>query len=224
MLSSWFLPSFYSFPIPAEAYIGPGAGIAFVSSFFVILASLALALLALLTWPFRWVIQWLRGRRALRRSRVRKVVILGLDGQDPELTDRFMAEGLLPNFERLASKGAYRRLATSLPAESPVAWSSFQTGCNPGYHKVFDFLVPDRRSYLPKLCSAEISPPARNLNIGKYRIPIGKPRIQFERRSRSFWKILGDHGVFQHGASGAHQFSPREDSMGSYFRPCRCPI
>ena len=184
------------FPSPAEAYIGPGAGIAFVSSFFVILASLALALLTLLTWPFRWVLQTLRGRKALRGSRVRKVVILGLDGQDPELTDRFMADGSLPNFERLAGEGAYRRLATSLPAESPVAWSSFQTGCNPGYHKVFDFLVPDRRSYLPKLCSAEISPPARSLNIGKYRIPVGKPRIQFERRSRSFWKILGDHGVF----------------------------
>ena len=59
-------------PIPAQAYIGPGAGIAFVSSFFVILASLALALLTLLTWPFRWVIQSLRGRRALRKSRVRE--------------------------------------------------------------------------------------------------------------------------------------------------------
>ncbi len=183
-------------PIPVEAYIGPGAGIAFVSSFFVVLASMALALLALLTWPFRWLIQSFRGRKALRKSRVRQVVILGLDGQDPELTDRFLAEGLLPNFERLAGAGAYRRLATSLPAESPVAWSSFQTGCNPGYHKVFDFLVPDRKSYLPKLCSAEISPPARNLEFGKYRIPVGKARIQFERRSRSFWKILGDHGVF----------------------------
>ena len=72
----------------------------------------------------------------------------------------------------------------------------FRRGATLDITKSSIFLVPDRRSYLPKLCSAEISPPARSLNIGKYRIPVGKPRIQFERRSRSFWKILGDHGVF----------------------------
>ncbi|MDA2923856.1 alkaline phosphatase family protein [Acidobacteria bacterium AH-259-L09] len=184
------------FPPTVEAYIGPGAGIAFVSSFFIVLITLFLAFLTLLTWPFRWALQTIRGRRALRKSRVRRVIIVGLDGQDPELTDQFMAQGLLPNFARLCQLGTYSRLQTSLPAESPVAWSSFQTGCNPGRHKVFDFLVPNRKSYLPELCSARIESPTRNLSVGKYRIPLGKPAILFERKSRSFWRILGDHGVF----------------------------
>ena len=184
------------FPIEAEAYIGPGAGIAFVSSFFIVLLTFLLALLTLLTWPFRWALQVFRGRKALRRSRVKRIVVLGLDGQDPKLTERFMSEGLLPNFARLREEGSYRRLRTSLPAESPVAWSSFQTGCNPGRHRVFEFLVPNRKSYLPELCAARITPPSRELRIGKYTIPLGKPGIWFGRKSKSFWKILGEHGVF----------------------------
>lgn len=184
------------FPAPAEAYIGPGAGIAFVSSFFLLLVSFALALFALLTWPFRWLYQTLRFRHALARSRIRRCIVVGFDGQDPELTDQLLAEGMLPNFRRLREMGSYRRLKTSLPAESPVAWSSFQTGCNPGRHRVFDFLVPNRKNYLPELCSARVEPSSRQLTIGRYRIPLGRPRILFERKSRSFWKVLSDHGIF----------------------------
>jgi len=183
-------------PPAAQAYIGPGAGFAFVGSFFVVFATLALAAVKLLTWPGRWLARKLRWRRALRKSRVRRVVILGLDGQDPELTDRFLAEGLLPSFDRLRQAGAYVRLDTSYPAESPVAWSCFQTGCNPGRHKVFDFLVPGAKSYLPELCSAKVGVPPRTLRLGRYRIPLGRPSIDLGRKSKPFWKILGDWGIF----------------------------
>jgi len=183
-------------PPPVEAYIGPGAGFAFVSSFFAILAAFLLAFLKLITYPFRWLFRTLRWRKALKRARVRQVVVLGLDGQDPELTDRFLEEGILPNFARLREQGSYVRLDTSFPAESPVAWSCFQTGCNPGRHRVFDFLVPNRTSYLPELCSAKVTAQGRNLKIGKYRFPLGKPTIDLGRKSKSFWKILGDHGIF----------------------------
>ena len=47
-------------------------------------------------------------------------------------------------------------LGSTLPPISPVAWSSFQTGVNPGKHNIFDFLIPDTRSYQPKLSSVEI--------------------------------------------------------------------
>jgi predicted AlkP superfamily phosphohydrolase/phosphomutase len=191
-------PLFFVVLLPGQvqAYIGPGAGFTFVSSFLVVFGAFFLAFITLLTWPVRWAMRKMRGRKALAKSRVKKVVIVGLDGQDPELTDRFMREGLLPNFTRLGEQGSYTRLQTTLPAESPVAWSSFQTGCNPGRHRVFDFLVPNRKSYLPELCSARIQPPSRTLALGKYTIPLSKPRIQFERKSQSFWKILGDHGIF----------------------------
>ena len=183
-------------PEPTYAYIGPGAGIAFLSSFLIVLTTFFVAGITLLTWPFRWLIRFFRTHHISRKSRVRRVLILGLDGQDPNLTERMMSEGRLPNFQKLYETGSYLRLGTSLPAESPVAWASFQTGCNPGKHRVFDFLIPDRKSYMPKLCSATISPSLHNLDIGPYRIPLGKPQVRFERKSQSFWKILGDHGVF----------------------------
>ncbi|HXV77893.1 MAG TPA: alkaline phosphatase family protein [Candidatus Polarisedimenticolaceae bacterium] len=183
-------------PPPVQAYIGPGAGFAFVGSFFVIIATFFLAFLKLITAPLRAVVRWLRSRKALRRSRVRRVVIVGLDGQDPELTDRFLGAGLLPNFARLRQRGGYVRLDTSFPAESPVAWSSFQTGCNPGKHKIFDFLVPNRKSHLPELCSAKVRGASRTLKLGRYRFPLGKPSIDLGRKSRPFWKVLGDHGIF----------------------------
>lgn len=186
-------------PTAAHAYIGPGAGFAFVSSFFVVFAAMFLAVAKLLTWPIRGLVRLLRSlrrSRALSRARARRVVILGLDGQDPVLTDRFLAEGILPNFARLRDRGSYVRLRTSYPAESPVAWSCFQTGSNPGRHRVFDFLVPNRKSYLPELCSAKVTNSPRSIRLGRYRIPIGKPTIDLGRKSVSFWKVLGDHGIF----------------------------
>lgn len=181
---------------PAHAYIGPGAGFAFVSSFFILLLTFFLAFLTLLTWPIRWVIKSIRGRHALAKARVKRVIVLGLDGQDPELTEQMMAEGILPNFSKLREQGAFTPLKTTLLAESPVAWSSFQTGCNPGKHRIFDFLVPNRKAHLPELSSAKVSGPKRFIPLGKYRIPIGKPSLPVGRKSQPFWKTLGEHGVF----------------------------
>lgn len=183
-------------PAAGLAYVGPGAGFAFVSSLFILLVTTLLALLTLLAWPVRWAVQRLRGSRAPAAARARRVVVLGLDGQDPELTEQLMAEGLLPNFARLREQGAFAPLETTLLAESPVAWTSFQTGCNPGKHRIFDFLAPNRASHLPELCSARVDPPARALRIGRFRIPLGRPIVRSGRRSRPFWEILGDHDVF----------------------------
>jgi predicted AlkP superfamily phosphohydrolase/phosphomutase len=185
-----------SFPTAANAYVGPGAGFALVSSFFVLFLTFLSVVFVLLTWPIRWVFRLLFAKRPPKGARARRVVIVGLDGQDPELTEKWMDEGLLPNFSRLREKGSFHRLQTTLPAESPVAWSSFQTGCNPGRHRIFDFLVPNRKTYLPELSSAQVLPPSRFIRLGKYRIPIGRPSIRMGRKSQPFWKVLGDRGVF----------------------------
>ena len=182
-------------PAPALAYVGPGAGFAFVSSLFILIVTMVLAVVTLLTWPIRLAIQKVRGSRALAASRVKRVVVLGLDGQDPELTEALMNEGVLPNFAKLRDAGSFHRLGTTLLAESPVAWTSFQTGCNPGKHRIFDFLVPNRKSHLPELCSARVEPPKRSLPLGPFRIPLGKPLIAQGRRSQPFWKTLGEHGI-----------------------------
>jgi predicted AlkP superfamily phosphohydrolase/phosphomutase len=176
-------------------YIGPGAGFAFLGSFLTLLTALFLAAVSLLTWPFRMLWMTARGRRGYRNAKVKKLIFLGLDGLDPTLTERFMAEGKLPNFTRLAAEGSYSRLRTTFPALSPVAWSTFATGVNPAKHNIFDFLNRDLKSYIPELSSARIRPPRRSLRVGRWTIPLSKPTVESSRKSTTFWKILGEHGV-----------------------------
>jgi len=177
------------------AYIGPGAGFAFLGSFLTLLTSLALSVVSLLLWPFRMLWLLFRSRKGLRKARVKKAVFLGLDGFDPGLTERFMAEGKLPNLSRLKQQGSYTRLRTTFPALSPVAWSTFATGVNPAKHNIFDFLNRDLKTYVPELASSKVRPPQRIWKIGKWRIPLSRPSVEMRRKSEPFWKILGRHAI-----------------------------
>ncbi len=177
-------------PTPAAAYVGPGAGFAFLTSFLAVLVSGLLALASLLLWPFRALVSWIRGWRR-PPARIRRLIIVGLDGQDPRLTDRFLSEGKLPNFQRLAGLGCYHPLQSTFPSVSPVAWSSFSTGTQPARHNIFDFLDRDRRSYLPVLSSARIGKPPRVLRLGRFRLPLGAAPLTLLRKSEPFWTILG---------------------------------
>ena len=183
-------------PRTAQAYIGPGAGFALAGSFLAVFAAVGSAVLLLLTWPARLAWRAVFRKRAPARSRVKRVVILGLDGLDYGLTQRLLDEGKLPNLAALRDKGCFRPLASTLPPISPVAWSSFQTGVNPGKHNIFDFLTPDTRTYQPKLSSVEIRPPRRNLRLGSLRLPLGKADVRLLRKSKPFWNVLGEYGIF----------------------------
>ena len=79
-------------PAPAEAYIGPGAGFALLSSFLVVFTTIIIALLSLLIWPFRMTWRFLR-RKTQAKPWVKRLIIVGFDGQDPKLTDKFMKRG-----------------------------------------------------------------------------------------------------------------------------------
>ena len=184
------------FPVRSEAYAGPGAGFAVLSSFWTIFVAFLYSFYALLTWPFRQLLRFRRRRKAYGKALIKRVVIVGFDGMDPELADRFMAEGRLPHFAQLREKGTFCPLRTTFPAISPVAWSTFQTGVNPGKHNIYDFLARDLSNYLPFLSSAQIKEPKRRLRIGKYSLPLGKPEIKGMRRGTPFWHWLGKAGVF----------------------------
>ena len=177
------------------AYIGPGAGFAFLGSFLTLITSLLLSLVSFLVGPFRMVWLLVSRRQGYRKARVRKLIFLGLDGFDPTLAERFMAEGKLPNLSRLKQQGSYSRLRTTFPALSPVAWSTFATGVNPAKHNIFDFLQRDLRSYVPELSSSKVRPPGRTLRIGRFRIPLSRASVEMRRKSEPFWKILGRHSI-----------------------------
>src|SRR4029078_7267202 len=96
----------------------------------------------------------------------------------------------------LAKSGSYRRLRTTFPSVSPVAWSSFSTGTHQARHNIFDFLDRDRRTYLPMLSSTRIGKVERFFRIGKYLIPRGRPELRLLRKSKPFWTILGEHRIW----------------------------
>jgi len=183
-------------PSRADAYIGPGAGFAVGTTLVAFFTAFLSGLAAIVFWPIRWLFRSIRGRRAMRRAKVRRVVILGLDGMEPTLAEKFMAEGKMPNLSRLKEQGCFRRLGTTLPPLSPVAWSTFLTGCNPGKHNIFDFLTRDKRTYLPLLSSVSIRGARRVLRWGRRRIPLGRADIRLLRKGKPFWNILGEHGIF----------------------------
>src|SRR6266581_9675043 len=170
------------FPTPSYAYAGPGAGFAVLSSFWTLFVAFLYSAYAFLTWPFRHLLRTLRRRKAYGKAQIKRAVILGFDGMDPELAQRFMTEGKLPNLAKLQQQGTFSKLRTTFPAISPVAWSTFMTGVNPGKHNIYDFLARNTSTYLPFLSSAEIRGPKRSFTIGKYTIPLGKPQIKGMRR------------------------------------------
>src|SRR2546422_3010269 len=78
-----------------------------------------------------------------------KLIILGIDGMDPQLLKRFMQEEKMPNFARLAEQGSFRLLTSSIPPQSPVAWSNLITGMDAGGHGIFDFIHRDPKTLQP---------------------------------------------------------------------------
>lgn len=85
----------------------------------------------------------------------RKLIILGFDGADAKLTRQWMDEGKLPNLAKLRAQGTFAPLRPTIPSQTPVSWSTFSTGLNPGRHGVFDFLKRDPKTYHPAFAAAE---------------------------------------------------------------------
>ena len=119
-------------------------------------------------------------------------MILGFDGMDPRLVQRWMDQGRLPNMQKLAKLGSgVQPLGTTHSPESPTAWASFATGVNAGKHNIYDFLIRDTNTYLPDLGMVTRQPPRFLLNF----IPVSKPVITSIRGGTSFWVTAGRAGV-----------------------------
>ncbi len=113
------------------------------------------------------------------QSSGKKLVVLGFDGCDPMIVQELMAQNRLPNFQRLAKQGSWGPLATSFPAQSPVAWSTFITGMDAGGHGIFDFLQRDPKTMkvVPSLSE----------------VVDGQPHLL--RQGEAFWKPLVDRDI-----------------------------
>jgi predicted AlkP superfamily phosphohydrolase/phosphomutase len=181
---------------PALAYIGPGAGIAAAGSVMVLLGTFLLAFGIVLIYPIKVVARAISsiGRA---KPRIKRVVVVGLDGLDPGLAKRFAEEGLMPNFKALEEQGCFNELATACPSISPVSWSSYATGVDASRHNIYDFLTRDPCSYLPVLSSSETATMPKSLNLGFAKIPFGTKIVHRAlQKSQPFWKLLGAQNVW----------------------------
>ena len=97
-----------------------------------------------------------------------RVIVLGLDGVDPDLVDSLVEEGALPNFRRLREEGAAGRLRSSKPLLSPILWTTIATGKPPLEHGIPHFV-------------------AINEQTGE-RIPVTSQM----RRVKALWNILSE--------------------------------
>jgi predicted AlkP superfamily phosphohydrolase/phosphomutase len=97
----------------------------------------------------------------------RRVLVVGIDCMDWEVTERLLAEGKLPNLARLAETGSCGPLRTLEPlVKSPVIWTTIATGKLPGKHGITDAVSPGGTALMTS-------------NV---------------RTARTVWDILGEHG------------------------------
>lgn len=126
-----------------------------------------------------------------------KVIVIGVDGMDYKLLKSWIDEGAMPNLEALAREGDFSSLGTSIPPESPVAWSNFITGRNPGGHGVFDFMHKDWEggTFNPRDSVAGSDPVTRSLSLFGYEFPLAGGDSYNKRRGTAFWEVLEEHGI-----------------------------
>jgi predicted AlkP superfamily phosphohydrolase/phosphomutase len=123
------------------------------------------------------------------------VFVLGVDGMDPDILARLMAKGVMPNFAKLAEKGGLQPLGTANPPQSPVAWSTFVTGRNPGGHGIYDFVHRDPKTYLPVSSATPPVEAGSAVELFGYYLPVGGESPENNRGGVPFWDPLLEAGV-----------------------------
>jgi predicted AlkP superfamily phosphohydrolase/phosphomutase len=125
----------------------------------------------------------------------RKVIVLGFDGLDHALTEQMINTGRLPALARLANSGGFSALGTTVPPQSPVAWSTFITGLDPGGHGIFDFVHRDPKTMLPYLSTTRTEGAARTIGLGGWQLPLSSGTVELLRRGQPFWEQLEARGI-----------------------------
>jgi predicted AlkP superfamily phosphohydrolase/phosphomutase len=146
---------------------------------------------------------WLGGGWHASRAMGKKVIIIGVDGMDPRLSESMMQEGLLPNLAKLRASGGFSELGTSIPPQSPVAWANFINGAGPGSHGIFDFVHRHPHEQCkPFYSAAETLPGEGGMEIGEYKIPLDfwpfsdkPPKTVLRRQGVPFWDYLDKAGI-----------------------------
>jgi predicted AlkP superfamily phosphohydrolase/phosphomutase len=68
-----------------------------------------------------------------------KLIIIGIDAADLQLTQDYMGEGDLPTLTSIGDRSCFSRLKSGIPPQTAPAWTSITTGVNPGKHGIYYF-------------------------------------------------------------------------------------
>ena len=123
------------------------------------------------------------------------MIVLGVDGMDFRLLQRYLGEGRLPNCRRLSEQGGLKPLGTTVPPQSPVAWSTFITGEGPGRHGLFDFIHRDPSTLVPYNSMARVEEGKRQIALGSWVIPLESGKMTLRRKGKPFWQALSEAGI-----------------------------
>jgi len=125
----------------------------------------------------------------------RKMLVIGFDGMDPLRVRTLLEQNRLPNIKKLANRGIFTMMHSTVPAQSPVAWASFIVGADPGMHGIFDFLHRNPDNYFPRFAQSETLPAEKIVKIGNYRIPLKSGQVILKREGKAFWDYLEEHDI-----------------------------
>lgn len=115
--------------------------------------------------------------------------VFALDGASFDLVDKWIEEGKLPALKKIKEEGRFGPLESTFPPLTGPAWSSFQTGMNPGKHGIYNWL--DTRD----------SPQGRLVNFSS----IGADNI---------WNLISNAGGTVGSISVPMTYPPQKDLNG----------
>jgi len=138
-----------------------------------------------------------------KRRPTNRVIIIGIDGMDPRLSEKLMSTDQLPNLAKLRQSGGYRVLDTSIPPQSPVAWANFINGAGPGSHGIFDFIHRDPAEQVAPFFSVARTVAGEGYwKIGKHKLQLNFPPFNHKppktvllRQGVPFWDYLDEEGI-----------------------------
>ncbi|MFT7516236.1 MAG: putative AlkP superfamily phosphohydrolase/phosphomutase [Myxococcota bacterium] len=126
----------------------------------------------------------------------KRVVVFGVDGLDPEMLQERIDRGLMPNFAKAIASGSnFQSLQTSWPPQSPVAWSNFISGVNPGKHGLYDFIHVNRDDYSIQSSMVETDEVGMEMTLFGYDVPLSGGASRSTRKFPAFWEVMSEDGV-----------------------------
>ena len=104
-------------------------------------------------------------------AKAKRVFILGIDGMDPKLLQRFADEGRLPHFKQLMDEGDFKPLQTTMPPLESGRLVDLHHGYGPGRPRYLRLHSPRSKDDVARVCHVTTVDSDWNIPLGDWIIP-----------------------------------------------------